>query len=109
MGRAEAVVFWNYFLSGCQWNNDTASNKQFTVIAAVLNQLNQKEINSKQVFDLITRLFIELPKLTGGQLIELSEYCIDSLRMGDIKCTGFVFSLGFSKQFMVTFVCVFLI
>lgn len=100
MGRAEAIVFWNYLLSGFQWN-ETASKKQFTVIMAVLNELNKKEINSKQAFDLITRLFIELPKLSGSQLIELSEYCFDSLRMGDPKCTGFVLNLDKKKKMFV--------
>lgn len=88
LGRTEAIIFWNYFLSGCQWDGQDASAKQFTVIMAVLNELNKREIPSKQTFDIITRLFIELPKLGGKQLIDLCEYCIDSLRMGDIKCTG---------------------
>lgn len=57
---------------------------------AVLNEMNKVEITSKQSFDIITRTFIELPKLRISELISLCEYCTDSLRMGDSKCTGYV-------------------
>lgn len=38
------------------------------------------EVTAKQCLELMTRLFIELTKLSGAQLIALSQYCIESLR-----------------------------
>lgn len=64
------------------------TKKRFKVMIAVLNEMNKIELTSKQSFDLITRTFIELPKLRTSELIDLCEYCMDSLRMGDPKCTG---------------------
>lgn len=55
---------------------------------AVLQQMNKVEIHAKQCFEMITRLYIELPKMKNSQLIDLCEYCIDSIRMGDPKCVG---------------------
>lgn len=64
------------------------SNTRFSIISAVLNEMNKVEITSKQTFDLITRTFIELPKLRPAELMELCTFCIESLRVGDPKCTG---------------------
>lgn len=64
-----------------------ASNR-FAILMAVLDEMNKVEITSKQTFDLITRTFIELPKLRASELVQLCEYCLESLRMGDPKCTG---------------------
>lgn len=88
VGRADTTTFWNFLLSGFKCNSEAAAAKRFAVIIAVLNQINKTEITSKQCFELITRLFIELPKLSSAQLIELSQYCVESLRTGDPKCTG---------------------
>lgn len=59
------------------------------VVAAVLNQLNAIEMSAKQSFEIITRLFIELPNMKNAHLVELCEYCIESLRLGDPKCSGY--------------------
>lgn len=88
VGRADMTVFWNFLLCGFKCNADATANKRFAVIISVLHQINKTEVTSKQCFELITRLFIELPKLSSGQLVELSQYCIESLRTGDPKCTG---------------------
>lgn len=88
VGRADMTILWNFLLGGFKSNSEAAATKRFAVTMAVLNQINQTEVTSKQCFELITRLFIELPKLSSAQLIELSQYCVESLRTGDPKCTG---------------------
>lgn len=64
------------------------ANTRFNILMAMLEEMNKVEITSKQTFDLITRTFIELPKLRVSELMELCSYCIESLRLGDPKCTG---------------------
>lgn len=86
--RSDGNILWNFLLNGCESNSEAMANKRFGIVMAVLNEMNQVEISSKQCFDLITRLFIELPKLRVSELIKVCEYCVDSLRMGDPKCTG---------------------
>lgn len=88
INRADATILWNFLLVGCESNTETMATKRFGVIMAVLNEINQVEVTSKQCFDLVTRIFIELPKLRVPELIEMCEYCVDSLRIGDAKCTG---------------------
>lgn len=88
VGRSNASIFWNFMLVGFKAHLDADATKRFSVIMAVLDQLNKVEVPSKQTYDLITRLYIELPKLKSSELIKLAEYCIDSLRNGDPKCTG---------------------
>ena len=82
-------VFWNFLLIGFQ-NNGQSATKRFEIIMAVLQEINKVEVNTKQSLDLITRLFVELPKMSNAQLVDLTEYCIDSIRTGDPKCTGLV-------------------
>lgn len=77
-------------LIGCESNSESTANTRFAILKAVLDEMNKVEITSKQTFDLITRTFIELPKLRANELIELCQYCVDSLRLGDPKCTGYV-------------------
>lgn len=110
IGRADANIFWNFFLSGFS-NVEEDYNKKFAVsfyyfqmtllinkvnvsqvIIAVLNQLNAVEVYAKQSFEIITRLFIELPKLKNDQIVELCQYCMDSLQLSDPKCVGCVIS-----------------
>lgn len=86
--RSDGSILWNYIFIGCDSNSDTMATKRFNIMMAVLNEMNKIEITSKQSFDLMTRTFIELPKLRVSELISLCEYCSDSLRMGDPKCTG---------------------
>lgn len=86
--RADASILLNYLLIGIKTNSETSNNKRFAVIMAMLNEINKVEVTSKQLFDLVTRTFIELPKLKTSELIQLCEYCIDSIRLGDSKCTG---------------------
>lgn len=64
------------------------ASSRFAVLMAVLDEMNKCEITSKQTFDLITRMFIELPKLRVHELTQLCQYCLESLRVGDPKCTG---------------------
>lgn len=66
--------------------SEESSDKRFSVVIAVLNQLNKIELSTKQGLDLITRLFIDLPKFSSSQLTELCEYCVESIRIGDPKC-----------------------
>lgn len=86
--RSDASILWNYLLIGCESNSESMANTRFSIISAVLDEMNKVEITSKQTFDLITRTFIELPKLRAAELMELCTFCIESLRVADPKCTG---------------------
>ncbi|XP_031616603.1 Fanconi anemia group I protein [Contarinia nasturtii] len=86
--RSDATILWNYLLIGCESNSGSMNNTRFSILMAMLQEMNKVEITSKQTFDLITRTFIELPKLRPQELIQLCQYCVDSLRVGDPKCTG---------------------
>lgn len=86
--RADATILWNYILIGCDTNSESMLNTRFVILMAVLDEMNKVEITSKQTFDLITRTFIELPKLRTTELMQLCQYCVESLRVGDPKCTG---------------------
>lgn len=86
--RSDASILWNYLLIGCESNSETMSNTRFSILTAMLNEMNKVELTSKQTFDLITRTFIELPKLRVSELMELCTYCVESMRLGDPKCTG---------------------
>lgn len=46
------------------------------------------EINIKTSCDLINRLNTELPTFTPEQLVELSDFCLESMRAGDPKWCG---------------------
>lgn len=89
--RSEANILWNFLLIGCESNSESISSKRFAIISSVLEEMNKVEISSKQTFDLITRTFIELPKLRVTELMHLCSYCVESLRVGDPKCTGYEF------------------
>lgn len=80
--RSDACILWNFLLIGCD------SNTRFAILYALLEEINKVEITSKQTFDLVTRTFIELPKLRVSELMQLCQYCVESMRLGDPKCTG---------------------
>lgn len=88
--RSDASILWNYLLIGCESHSESMAQTRFAIISAVLEEMNKVEITSKQTFDLITRTFIELPKLRVSELMHLCSYCVESLRVGDPKCTGWV-------------------
>lgn len=67
------------------------------IVLAALNQLNREEVSQKHSFDLIIRLVGDLQKFNEYQLIELVEFCMDSMRLGDPKCVGFVYILNKSE------------
>lgn len=96
------TAVWNAILSGYAATGggddttttaatDTSRNSTgdlFRIVRAALDQLNRVEVPQKQSFDIVIRLFAELGRFDAAQLIELCEYCVDSLRLGDPKCTG---------------------
>lgn len=88
VGRADSVVFWNYLLTGFKANDNRAASKKFAVIMAVLKRINEIDVPSKQCYDLVTRLFIELPKFSSDELVDLAKYCIESISSGNAKSTG---------------------
>lgn len=45
------------------------------IVSTVLDQLNKVVVTQKHAYDIISRLFIDLPKFTPAQLIEFTEYC----------------------------------
>lgn len=69
-------------------DNDESKEKRFICVKALLKQLKSIEISYKQTYDLLTRLFLDLPSFTNDQLIEIIEFAIDWLKVGDPKCVG---------------------
>lgn len=55
---------------------------------AVLQYLNQTEMSTKAVFDIVSRLVLDLPKYKPEHLVEIMEHCVESIRAGDPKCMG---------------------
>lgn len=88
LGRPDAVIIWNFMLNGLNSSSERTASKRFHLIINVLNELYKKSVPQKQCFDIVTRLFIELSKLSSGELVELCQQCIDSLKIKSSKCTG---------------------
>lgn len=88
LGRPEAMIIWNFMLNGLHSNSERTASKRFHLILSVLNELYKKNVPQKQCFDIVTRLFIELPKLTSEELVDLCQHCIESLKIKSSKCTG---------------------
>lgn len=88
IGRSDGVILWNFILSGLNSNSERISSKRFQLILNVLNELYKRSVPQKQCFDIVTRLFIELPKLSSGELAVLCQHCIDCLRIQAPKCLG---------------------
>lgn len=57
---------------------------------AVLNAMNAIEVAQNRCYDIVIRLYNELPKFNAFHLIELVEFCMDSMRLGDPKCIGYI-------------------
>lgn len=55
---------------------------------AVLEQLNVIELNLNKSFNIVTRLFEDLPNFTSSELVEIVDWCLESIRAGDPKCIG---------------------
>jgi hypothetical protein len=101
-------MFWNFLLNGFALSTDFrqkrfkvsyffSQNYSYTtatgpsllkVVVAVLKKLNEVELNTKQTFDIIPRLILDLPNFTAEQLVELTELQMDGLKLGDPKCIG---------------------
>lgn len=80
---------WNAILTGFGGVKSSSATAQlFRIVLATLEQLNKIEVSQKQSFEIIIRLFAELGRFDTAQLIELSEFCVDSMRLGDPKCIG---------------------
>lgn len=83
----EGAALWNAILTGFGGAESANTIKRlFHIVAATLEQLNAVEVPQKQCFDIIIRLFATLCRFDTAQLIELAEFCVDSLRLGDPKC-----------------------
>nr|XP_019560353.2 LOW QUALITY PROTEIN: Fanconi anemia group I protein [Aedes albopictus] len=83
----DGCTLWHFILLGLA-HSSKSKEKRFQVTLAVLNQLNKTELGTKVVFDIVSRLVLDLPKFSSEQLVEIMEYCVDSIRAGDPKCMG---------------------
>ncbi|XP_058450886.1 Fanconi anemia group I protein [Malaya genurostris] len=84
---ADGFTLWHFVLVGLA-HSSKSQEKRFQVALAVLNQLNRTELSTKVVFDIVSRLVLDLPKFSADQLVEILEYCVESIRAGDPKCMG---------------------
>ncbi|KAJ6650095.1 Fanconi anemia group I protein [Pseudolycoriella hygida] len=81
------LSYWDGILIATD-NVPECNEKRFKIVSAVLDQLNKVLIAYKSAFDIVSRLFLDLPKFSPAQLIEFAEYCTESMRCGDAKCVG---------------------
>ncbi|XP_058815005.1 Fanconi anemia group I protein [Topomyia yanbarensis] len=84
---ADGFTLWHFVLIGLA-HSSKCKEKRFQVTLAVLNQLNRTELSTKAVFDIVSRLVLDLPKFSAEQLVEIMEHCVESIRAGDPKCMG---------------------
>lgn len=87
IGGADGFTLWHFVLLGMTHSSKT-SDKRFQITMAVLQQLNRVELATKVAFDIVSRLVLDLPKFGPDQLVEILEYCVESIRAGDPKCMG---------------------
>ncbi|XP_055641903.1 Fanconi anemia group I protein [Toxorhynchites rutilus septentrionalis] len=87
INTSDGFTLWHFVLIGLTYSSKS-SEKRFQVTMAVLQYLNQNEMSTKAVFDIISRLVLDLPKYSPEQLVEIMEYCVESIRAGDPKCMG---------------------
>ncbi|XP_055593420.1 Fanconi anemia group I protein-like [Uranotaenia lowii] len=87
VGDNDGFNLWHFVHVGLAYSSK-CQTKRFQVSLAVLHHLNKKEFPTKTVFDIVSRLVLELPKFSAEQLVETMEYCVDSIRAGDPKCLG---------------------
>lgn len=87
INRSEGVTLWNYILIGCS-GSEKLKKIKFKIVIAVLEQLNVIELNLNKSFNIITRLFEDLPNFTSSELVEIVDWCLESIRAGDPKCIG---------------------
>lgn len=87
LGRSDCAVFWNYLLQGFSREADSRG-KRFHCVQAFLSEISKVELTYKQMYDLITRLCLELPNFTSEQLLTIVEHCVDAIKIGDPKCVG---------------------
>lgn len=85
MCRSEGVTLWNYILIGCS-GSENLKKKKFKIVLAVLEHLNVIELNLNRSFNIITRLFEDLPNFTSIELVEIVDWCLESIRAADPKC-----------------------
>lgn len=90
LGRNDCIQFWNYLLQGFDISKMESREKRFACVKCFLDSLLKIEFSYKQSYDLITRLCQELETFPVEQLVEIMEYCVDSMRAGDPKCVGYV-------------------
>ncbi|XP_037050583.1 Fanconi anemia group I protein isoform X1 [Bradysia coprophila] len=81
------ISYWDAILIGTDSLSE-GDDKRFKIVSTVLDQLNKVVVTQKHAYDIISRLFIDLPKFTPAQLIEFTEYCTESMRCGEAKCVG---------------------
>uniref|UniRef100_A0A182T620 Fanconi anemia group I protein n=1 Tax=Anopheles maculatus TaxID=74869 RepID=A0A182T620_9DIPT len=81
----DGYTLWHFTLLGLAQSERSAS-KRFELVMAVLHHLNAVELTTKQIFDLVARFLTDLPSLTPEQLVEICEFCVESIRAGDPKC-----------------------
>lgn len=70
-----------------------------------MKHMNKTEIPQNRCYDIIIRLYNELPKFNAFHLIELTEFCVDSIRQGDPKCIGYSIARTNIKMLLLT-ICV---
>lgn len=87
IATTDGFTLWHFILLGLA-HSSKSKDKRFQVTLAVLNQLNKTELSTKVVFDIVSRLVLDLPKFSSEQLVEIMEYCVESIRAGDPKCMG---------------------
>uniref|UniRef100_A0AAG5DEU5 Fanconi anemia group I protein n=1 Tax=Anopheles atroparvus TaxID=41427 RepID=A0AAG5DEU5_ANOAO len=88
----DGYTLWHFTLIGLAFS-EKCTEKRFELIMAFLRHMNEVELPTKQMFDLIARLLTDLPSMTAEQLVEMCELCVESIRAGDPKCLSWKYLL----------------
>lgn len=82
----DGPVVWNAVLAGHACENRT--DELFRVVMSTLQHLTIVEVPQKLAFDIVFRLLAELDRFESSKIIEIVEFCLDSIRSGDAKFVG---------------------
>lgn len=85
--HSDAPQLLNYLYRGMPQNSATEM-KRFKVTERVLKELQSRELQNKQVNAIVSRLVLEVEKLTPAQLVQFCEYCIHCIQHEDGERTS---------------------
>ncbi|XP_069697907.1 Fanconi anemia group I protein [Periplaneta americana] len=85
--HSDAPQLLSYLYQGLS-RNGSMEIKRFKVTEKVLKELQSRKLNNKQVNVIVSRLALEVEKLTPEHLVQFCDYCIDCIQHDDGEQTS---------------------